>query len=305
MQDSKKVSKFISLFIDFLRVEKGLSKNTLSAYLVDLVQFNDFLLKRRPRKLLETAEYNDVKDYLANISRKNFTAKSQARYMSTLRQFYSFLLNEKYILFNPCENIENPKINKSLPKYLSEDEIKTLFNEVIKLKDDRLLTMLEILYSSGLRVSELVGLKISSIIEDGNFLLIKGKGNKERIVPLTGLAKDALFNWLKNRKSMANFSNSVWLFPSNAKEGHITRERFAQQLKQVAIAGNINYNKVSPHVIRHSFASHMLERGANLKTIQDLLGHSDITTTEIYTHVLEEKLKDIVFSKHPLSSKKL
>lgn len=297
---SKRQSRYISLFLDFLRVEKGLSQNTLNSYLTDIVKFSDFLNKKRPKRSLENASDQDVKDYIAKLTGRGFTSKSQSRYLTSLRVFYGFLISEQYMNHNPCQNIENPKVNKSLPKYLSENEVDLLFKTLEKKQDYRLTAMLEILYGGGLRVSELVSLKVSSIIENGNFLLIKGKGNKERVIPLTEPAINAVKEWL-NQRSL-NFSDNIWLFPSSkSKAGHITRERFAQILKQLAVDSNINPSKVSPHVLRHSFASHMLERGADLKTIQELLGHSNITTTENYTHILENKLKEVVFNKHPLS----
>lgn len=300
---SIKQDRLVNLFMDFLKVERGLSKNSLAAYLTDLEKFNQFLRKRRPIRYLNICTSKDILDYLKSINNLGFDSKTQSRYISTLRGFYSFLFREKYIHLNPCDKIENPKIKKSLPKYLTENEVERLFLFAKESKDLRFIAMLEILYATGLRVSELVSLKLGSIIEDGQFLLVKGKGNKERVVPLTELAISSIYIWLNNREKLKYKNTEGYLFPSRGKSKHITRERFAQQLKLIGIMSGIPKNKISPHVIRHSFASHMLEHGADLKIIQDLLGHSDITTTEIYTHVLEGRLKDVVFKKHTLAEK--
>lgn len=302
---SNKQERFVSLFIDFLKVERGLASNSIYAYLNDLEKFNEFLKKRRPIRYFNTCSSRDVLDYLKNVNNMGLDAKTQSRYISTLRGFYSFLFREKYINLNPCDNIENPKIKKSLPKYLTENEVESLFLVAKESKDLRFIAMLEILYATGVRVSELVSLKLGSIIEGGQFLLVKGKGNKERVAPLTDIAIKSIEIWLKNREKLQYKNTEGYLFPSRGKKKHITRERFAQQLKTVGIMSGIPKNKISPHVIRHSFASHMLEHGADLKIIQDLLGHSDITTTEIYTHVLESRLKDVVFKKHALAEKRI
>lgn len=300
-----------NLFVDYLRVERGSAKNTISSYLTDINLFEDFLAKRRPIRTLQQAETSDIEDYLKVVAKKGINPRTQARYLSCLKMFYKFLLMEDKVDTNPCEPIRSPKLGKSLPKYLTTEEVARLFKAVYSGEDARLIAMLEILYATGLRVSELVSLKYSNIIEGGTFLLLKGKGGKERVMPLTEVAQQAIKDWhsfqerfLKSRmretEILRERAKEGWLFPSRAASHHLTRESFALQLKRLAITAGLDSAKVSPHVLRHSFASHMLELGANLKTIQAILGHSDISTTEIYTHVLDVKLKNAVFNNHIL-----
>lgn len=296
-------TSFQSNFKAFLTVEKGLSTNSVSAYISDISKFAYFLDNRKPKRNLITATEKDVLDYLKQIQQKGFESRTQSRYISSLKIFYNFLVQEKETAINPCLNIENPKIKKSIPKYLTEYEIANLFKTAQSSNDAKFLAMLEILYATGIRVSELVSLKCSSFLDDGKFLLIKGKGDKERIVPLTEVAINAITKWLNIRQGIATVSQSEWLFPSTRRNQHITRERFAQKLKQLGVSSGIERNKISPHVIRHSFATHLLEHGADLKSIQEILGHSDITTTEIYTHVMPKKLTKILLTKHALSKK--
>lgn len=299
-----KEHRLLSLFLDSLKVEKGLSLNTIHSYTNDIVDISIFLAKRKPQRTLETCQNDDIRVYLQSLHKKGFTAKTQSRRISAIKQFYMFLFNEKIISKNPSQNIKNPKLPKSLPKFLSEEEILKMLEVSQKHKNPMLYTMLEVLYSSGIRVSELVNLKVSSLIENGMFLLVKGKGDKERLIPLVEVATNAIENWLLLRASYIKITdkNKLFLFPSNkAESGHISRERFAQILKELAIECNIDREKVSPHVIRHSFASHLLNNGGDLKSIQNMLGHSDISTTEIYTHVLDSKLKEAVYNNHPLN----
>ena len=292
----------IALFIDSLKVERGLSKNTLVSYLNDLNHFYTFLITRKPKKTIETALEDDALSYISMLSTKGFNAKTQSRRLSALKQFYNFCNNENHLEHNPFVNIKNPKMEKNLPKFLSEEEMVMLLDMAKKHENKMIYPMLEILYSTGLRVSELVSLKISSIIEQSTFLLVRGKGEKERIVPLTSIAQKVIKDWLLQLKVLFPIKNNLYVFPSSkAKQGYITRERFAQILKELAINCNIDYYKVSPHVIRHSFASHILNNGGDLKSIQSMLGHSDISTTEIYTHILDSKLKEAVFQHHPLA----
>ena len=289
----------IRLFDDYLNVEKGLSVNTRSAYLKDIYFFEAFLSSKKPAIELHNVQSQDITKYVINIVNKGFTKSTQSRILSSLRQFYNFLFNEKYIKENPMTGITNPQIKSSLPKYLSIKEIDKLIQAAIKNKDLQLEVMLEIMYSSGLRISELVSLKLSSVLEEGEFLLITGKGDKERIVPITQAAQEALSKWL-----LSIGKDCYWLFTSRYnKSKHITRERVAQKLKDLAKQAKIDPSKVSPHVLRHSFASHMLTNGANLSSIQGILGHSDISTTEIYTHIMNEDLLKVVKQKHPLASK--
>ncbi|MDR0484528.1 MAG: tyrosine recombinase [Alphaproteobacteria bacterium] len=294
----------LNLFLDSLKIEKGLSANTIASYTHDITDFALFLSKRKPQRNLDTAGTEDIQDYLQSLTRKSFTAKTQSRRISAIKQLYSFLHSEKIINSNISQSIKNPKLNKSLPKFLSEDEVLKMLEVSVKDKNPLLYTMLEVLYSTGVRVSELVSLRLSSLLEGGMFLLVKGKGDKERVIPLVDIATRAIENWLNVRDSYIKLTpkNSLYLFPSNkSASGHISRERFAQVLKELAIKCNIAAEKVSPHVLRHSFASHLLNNGGDLKSIQNMLGHSDIATTEIYTHMLDSKLKEAVYKNHPLN----
>ncbi len=303
----QKNKKYADLFMDFLKIEKGLSKNSLLAYRSDINDLANFLFKRKPYRLLNDADYKDLIDYLKFLTKQGFSSKTQSRRISAMKSFYSFLYNEKIIIENPSLIIKNPKLSKSLPKFLSEEEIVIILSEAKRRDNPKLYTMLEVLYSTGLRVSELVSLKISDLIQDSMFVLVKGKGDKERIIPMVEVATEAIKYWLHVRKYhiSCDDKNTAFLFPSNkSTSGHITRERFAQLLKEIAILCGIDPIKVSPHVIRHSFASHLLNNGGDLKSIQNMLGHADISTTEIYTHVMDSKLQEAVQKKHPLSYKK-
>ncbi len=299
-----KERRLINLFLDSIKIEKGLSNNTIVSYTNDLVDFAVFLSKMKPQRMLDTCDNDDVSSYLQLLHKKGFTAKTQSRRISAIKQFYIFMYNEKIITKNPSQNIKNPKLPKSLPKYLSEEEVIKMIKTSQAHKNPMLYTMLEVLYSTGIRVSELVSLNLSSLLEQGMFLLVKGKGNKERVIPLVDIATQALEKWLLLRSSYIKITekNKLFLFPSNkSASGYLSRERFAQLLKELAIECNIDREKVSPHVIRHSFASHLLNNGGDLKSIQNMLGHSDIATTEIYTHVLDSKLKEAVYNNHPLN----
>ena len=297
---------FIKLFTENLLVEKGLSKNTISSYVTDLKHYEDFLSKRRPLRTLNNAKNQDMLDYIIYLNKLGLSSKTQSRRISAIKQFYLFCYTEKLIDINPINDIKTPKLPKSLPKFLSVEEIVAMLNYVQQQPQYRMFyVMLEVLYSTGMRVSELVSLPISGIINDGTALIITGKGNKERVVPLTNIAQKQLLNWIGERENFIKLSskNKIFVFPSQiSASGHITRERFAQLLKSVAISCGIDYKKVSPHVIRHSFASHILNNGGDLKSIQSMLGHSDISTTEIYTHILDDKLKGAIYNHHPLAN---
>ena len=279
--------KYIDLFLEALAAEKGRGKNTLSAYASDLSHAESAI-----GDLLSATE-KDIQDYLSGLPDK---PSSIARKASSLRTFYKFLMLEKIITKNPTTNLELPKRGRALPKYLSAHEIELLISSSGDIKTSvRLRCMLELLYASGLRVSELCELPISANL--GDKLLIHGKGAKERLVPMHIEAQHALEKWLEVRGD----NDSKYVFPSNSSSGHITRDGFFKILKKCAVLAGIEPNRVSPHVLRHSFASHLLAGGANLRVIQTMLGHEDISTTQIYTHVLPEKLKDTVESAHPLA----
>ena len=282
---------YIDIFLEALVAEKGRSQKTLSAYASDLNAAQNAI-----GDLLKASD-KDIQLYLSNLNEK---PSSVARKASTLRTFYKFLLLEKIISTNPTTNLELPKKNKILPKYLSPSEIELLISSSGDIKTStRLRCMLELMYASGLRVSELCELPLSANL--GDRLLIHGKGAKERIVPMHAMAQDALNKWLKIRGDI----DSKYVFPTYSSTGHITRDGFFKILKKCAVLAGIEPERVSPHVLRHSFASHLLARGANLRAIQTMLGHEDISTTQIYTHVLPEKLRDTLESAHPLAHNKL
>ena len=280
----------IEIFLEAMSAEKGRSQKTLIAYSSDLKaaqsEIGDLL----------NATNEDIQNYLSHLPDK---PSSIARKASALRSFYKFLMLEKIITKNPTANLELPKRGRALPKYLSPQEIELLISSAGDTKNSvRLRCMIELLYASGLRVSELCELPMSANL--GDKLLIHGKGAKERLVPMHEAAQHALHKWLELRDS-----DSKYIFPSSAKDGHITRDGFFKILKKCALLAGIDQHRVSPHVLRHSFASHLLAGGANLRVIQTMLGHEDISTTQIYTHVLPEKLRDTVEKAHPLAHNKI
>ena len=281
---------YIDVFLEALSAEKGRSEKTLTSYASDLNQAESAL----PNGLLNATEA-DIQNYLSNLDDK---ASSVARKASALRGFYKFLMLEKIITTNPTKNIELPKRTRPLPKLLSTEEIDLLISSAGDIKTSvRLRAMIELLYASGLRVSELCEMPMTGIL--GDHLLIHGKGAKERIVPMHTGAQHALQKWLELRGD----NNSKYVFPSNSQTGHITRDGFFKILKKCAVLSGIDPKRVSPHVLRHSFASHLLSHGANLRAIQTMLGHEDISTTQIYTHVLPEQLRETMEQFHPLSDK--
>ena len=289
----------IEKFIEFLVAQKNLSKNTCSAYLIDLNQFNKFFDGILFSKLKE----KNIQSFIIHLA-KNYSIKTHARKLSTLKQFYFFLVEEEMCNSNPILNFDFPKPKMSLPKILTENEMSSLLDFCMHDKSPygfRLSAMLEILYSTGIRVSELVSIKLSSFEDGFRSILIRGKGGKERIVPLTDSAINSINSYLQIRnKLLPKKQESEYLFPSNSTNRHITRNRFFQILKNLSSRVNISPERLSPHVIRHSFATHLLDRGVDLRTIQSSLGHSDISTTQIYTHVKTSKLREIIEKKHPL-----
>ena len=282
---------YIDVFLEALSAEKGRSEKTLTSYASDL-----HLADAAINGGLMGATESDIQNYLSSLPDK---ASSVARKASALRGFYKFLMLEKIITVNPTANLELPKRNRALPKFLTVEEIELLISSAGDIRNSlRLRAMIELLYASGLRVSELCELPLSGIL--GNKLLIHGKGAKERLVPMHDAAIHALNKWLDARGDI----NSKYVFPTNSKSGHITRDVFFKILKKCAVLAGIDPNRVSPHVLRHSFASHLLAGGANLRAIQTMLGHEDISTTQIYTHVMPEKLKETVSNHHPFANKK-
>ena len=281
---------YIDIFLEALSAEKGRSDKTLVAYSSDLHHADETIAGG-----LMHATEADIQKYLSDLPDK---ASSIARKASALRTFYKFLMLEKIITENPTANLELPKRKRALPKFLSVEEIELLISSAGDTRNaTRLRAMLELVYASGLRVSELCELPMTANL--GDKLLIHGKGAKERIVPMHPGAVHALNKWL----DMRDDEKSKYVFPSNGASGHITRDGFFKILKKCAVLAGIDPHRVSPHVLRHSFASHLLAGGANLRAIQTMLGHEDISTTQIYTHVMPEKLKETVALHHPLANK--
>ncbi|MBY0291736.1 MAG: tyrosine recombinase [Alphaproteobacteria bacterium] len=282
--------------------ERGTAKTTISAYEADLKDFFSFLQDKNSASISS----QDIQSYLA--TQKHFSASTVSRRLSCLRQFYKFLMNEGEITENPISLIEAPHYRRKLPSILSEDDVIHLLEGAKTWKGPeglRLLVLLEILYASGLRVSELVSLPFTTIAEglknEKPFLLIRGKGNKDRLVPLTPAAIDALKEYLKIRPVfLPKNQDSPWLFPSSSNKGHLTRQRFGQLLKELSLKVRLTKH-ISPHVVRHAFATHLLRHGADLLVVQKLLGHSDISTTQIYTHIAQDELTELVETCHPLA----
>ena len=289
----------IEAFLEMQTAECGATQNTIAAYKRDLELLEEFLKSKNIS--LNQATNTDLRDYLAFITQQGYAIKTQSRRMSSMREFYRFLYSENKIKINPTDYLDAPKTQKSLPKYLSEDDIFALI-EHAKEKEQRMQTLLEILYASGMRVSELVGLPKESVSPENKHIYIIGKGNKERIVPLNDLACESLEKWLKEReKAYPRADKNKWLFPAKSKSGHLTRGTFFKELKKLAIEIGLDASKVSPHVFRHSFASHLIAHDADLRSVQKLLGHADISTTEIYTHILPNRLKKVIEKSHPLA----
>tara|TARA_R110000868_G_scaffold55460_3_gene172493 strand:+ start:4500 stop:5423 length:924 start_codon:yes stop_codon:yes gene_type:complete len=294
----------IGAFLEMMMAERGASLNTHDAYLRDLTQYLDHLAAAgRDGK---SAETQDVRDFLAGLSANGLAARTQARKLSAVRQFHGFLVLEAVRPDDPTSTVDAPRLGRPLPKVLRFDEVGALL-EAARAADGwrgaRLLTLLEILYATGLRVSELVSLRLSSLSRDGRIVTVRGKGGKERLVPLGDAARRAIDDWLPLRTSLLKEQRRAvpWLFPSRAAAGHVTRDAFAKQLRELAVDAGLDPARVSPHVLRHAFATHLLANGADLRSVQQMLGHSDISTTQIYTHVLDERLKSLVQDVHPLA----
>ena len=295
-------------FLEMLSAERGAAQNTLQAYERDLGDFIGFMNARG--KLVEATAAKDIQSYLHHVSEDGLAASSRARRLSAIRQLYKFLAAEGLIEADPAAGLSGPKRQRPLPRTLSITEVDILI-ETAKagcrglegralFRALRFHCLLEVLYATGMRVTELVSLPRSVLRGDPRVLTIKGKGGRERLVPLNPEARAALDNYLA---VSGRFDNSQWLFAAKSAEGHVTRQGFAQDLKTAAERAGLDPERVSPHVLRHAFASHLLDRGADLRAVQQLLGHADISTTEIYTHVLEERLKKLVNEHHPLAKK--
>ena len=300
----------IELFLDMLAAERGASSNTLDAYRRDLTDFAADLTAAGIH--ISAAKNNDIRAHLGRLAKRGLAAASMARRLSAVRQFYRFLYSEGHRPDNPAAAIEGPKRGRSLPKVLSIKQVDDLLAQARggmqaeavseRLRAARLNCLLEVLYATGLRVSELVTLPESAARRDQRMIMVRGKGGRERMVPLNESAKRAMSDYLALRAKV-KADKSKWLFPSFGESGHLSRQHFARELKALAAAAGLKTSQVSPHVLRHAFASHLLQNGADLRVVQTLLGHSDISTTQIYTHVLEERLKSLVRDLHPLAEK--
>lgn len=294
----------VGRFIEALVAERNASANTRAAYQRDLTDLNSFVAKRG--RDCVTARSDDLHAYLQSLRQR--AAATQARRLSALRQFYKFLCSEKLRRDDPSRDLTAPKRGRNLPKYLSRDEVAALCDAAYALpgpEGARLKALIELLYAAGLRVSELVALPLAAFTA-APVLRIKGKGGKERLVPLGALARAALADYVKQRKAFLPLGqNSPFMFPSRrAQTGHLTRQRFFQLLREVGLSVGIMPERLSPHVLRHAFATHLLEGGADLRSVQQMLGHADIGTTQIYTHVASDRLAATVAAHHPLAKRK-
>jgi integrase/recombinase XerD len=311
-------AKLINLFLDMLAAEQGAGDNTLDAYRRDLTDFSEFLA--RAGRDFASAETQALRDYLADLDGRGFKSSSVARRLSAMRHLFRFLLNERIRSDDPAAILSGPKRGRGLPKVLSISDVDRLLvrakalaeapeaSAPRRLRALRLYCLLEVLYATGLRVSELVALPLSASRRDARMIVVRGKGDKERLVPLNEPSRQAMADYLAAMQALKpekkkNAASSKWLFPSFGESGHLTRQHFARDLKELAGATGLAPRLVSPHVLRHAFASHLLHNGADLRIVQTLLGHTDISTTQIYTHVVEERLKSLVRDLHPLGDK--
>jgi integrase/recombinase XerD len=318
MRSKTSDAKLINLFLDMLAAEQGAGPNTLDAYRRDLTDFSEFLV--RSGQYLAGAETQALRDYLADLDGRGFKSSSVARRLSAMRHLFRFLLNERIRSDDPAAILSGPKRGRGLPKVLSISDVDRLLTRaktltgapdgsaLQRLRAMRLYCLLEVLYATGLRVSELVALPRSASRPEARMIVVRGKGDKERLVPLNEASRQAMGDYLAaieahKPEKKKNAASSKWLFPSFGESGHLTRQHFARDLKELAASAGLAPRLVSPHVLRHAFASHLLHNGADLRIIQTLLGHTDISTTQIYTHVVEERLKSLVRDLHPLAEK--
>jgi integrase/recombinase XerD len=298
----------IDAFLEMMSAERGAAENTLAGYRRDLEDAAESI-----RGGLAGADAAALRAYLAGIAAQGFAPTSQARKLSALRQFFKFLYAEGLRADDPTGTLDSPRKGRPLPKVMGEAETGRLLDRAALEAVDpgqaggdanaalRLHALVEVLYATGLRVSELVGLPVTVALRDERFFIVRGKGDKERMVPLSGKARAAMRAWLEARAAVPSLADSPFLFPAASGSGHLPRQVFARDLKELAARAGIPAAKISPHVIRHAFASHLLQNGADLRAVQQLLGHADISTTQIYTHVLEERLVRLVNDHHPLA----
>jgi integrase/recombinase XerD len=297
---------YLEMFLEMMAAERGASHNTLAAYSRDLIDTCHFL--SHP---VSDANQADLKRYLAYLTKQHFSARTCARRLSSLKQFFLFLQTEGERKDNPALQLDSPKLGKTLPKYLSVEEVDQLLataQENTQEDGVRLYALLELLYATGMRISELVTMPITALqtshkgshYHAGDYLIIRGKGNKERLLPLHPKAQEALTAYLQYRPKKLVAPKNKWVFYSSGKAGHFTRQRVCQLLHDLSIVAGIDPKRVSPHVLRHSFASHLLHNGANLRVVQELLGHASLSTTQIYTHILNDRARKLVLEHHPM-----
>lgn len=298
------MSRHVDSFLEMLAAERGAAANTLDAYRRDLDDLATFL--SRAAVDVAAADTEAIRDWLAHQAASGMAARTQARRLSCIRQFYLFLFAEGLRADDPTTTVDAPRLGRPLPKYLSEAEVAALLDAARALEAETgilMTALLETLYATGLRVSELVSLPAAAVARDPSVLIVRGKGGKERMVPLSDPARAALSAWCSVRDAaQPKGKASRWLFPSHGASGHLSRSGFAKMLARIAVAAGLDPGRVSPHVLRHSFASHLLAGGADLRSVQQMLGHADIATTEIYTHILDEQRIRLVRQHHPLAA---
>lgn len=292
----------VKSFLEMMAAEKGAAANTLEAYYRDVEQFLEFTAVRDLNRITK----HDIADFIQYLNQQDFASKTVARKLSAIREFFKFLYSEKEVRENPAANVFPPKQEKPLPKFLTQEEVKRLVETARGSHDvshQRMAVMLELMYACGLRVSELVSLPENCINFDKKQIMVKGKGSKERIIPVAYAVLEAIDDYYNYRDCFLKAGRkSVWLFPSrHSSSGHLTRDAFFKQIKKTAALAGISPARVSPHVLRHSFATHLLNKDVDLRSVQKMLGHEDIATTEIYTHIISDKLIETVKSKHPLA----
>jgi integrase/recombinase XerD len=302
----------IDAFLEMMSAERGAAANTLSSYRRDLDDADQYL-RSHGKTVLAKAVQNQIADYIGSLEAAGFAASSQARRLSALKQYYLFLYSEGVRADDPTATIASPKKARTLPKTMSEDDVSRLLEQAereaqaphrskkLKARAVRNHALLEMLYATGLRVSELVGLPVSLMRRHEPFFIVKGKGNKERMVPMSQKAMDAVNFHLEIRDQNEKAGQCKWLFPADNYEQALARQVFARDLKAIGARCGLSPSQLSPHVLRHAFATHLLQNGADLRVVQQLLGHSDISTTQIYTHVLDERLHALVTEHHPLA----
>ena len=293
-------------FLEMMAVERSAARNTLTAYAKDLEDASGFLASRG--RDLADASLEDIEAYFGDLSARGLSPATAARRRAAVRQFYRFVLGEGWRKDDPSRRVDAPKKGRPLPKVLSREEVDRLI-AAADAKDGaqglRVACMIELLYASGLRISELLALPLAALARDPAYLIVRGKGGKERLAPLNDAARTAVKAYLPVRSSFLpkGQKDNPWLFASRGKGGRLTARRFSQLLQEAAVAAGVDPGKVSPHVLRHAFATHLLEGGADLRVVQTLLGHADIATTQIYTHVAGDRLREVVETRHPLARK--